>query len=232
MQIKVLFGEVDIVKNSELYVGKNGCYEDHLGNYYSTIKTMCECWGVPRSTVESHIAEGWSLEKSLTCKGSKKVPDKDETVIWLFGEPFPNYNAIDVAYGFSLTTARRHRDDLEAWLKSKELFFIDGKLFRTYGALSREYKLSETTIRHRLRRNWTLSDAVHIPTSNKGRKGNVHRDHLGNTYENMSSMLLHYGLTYGCYYRRRDKGWDLCKILTTPMRHLMVCEPSKIPSKM
>ncbi len=151
----------------KLTISKTGCYIDHLGNYYSTVAGMCRCWGVRLDTFNSRMYKGWGLSKSLTHNNYKKVPDADPSVIWVFGEPFPSYEAIEAVYGYSKSQASKHKDDIEAWLLSRSTFYVDGKLFRTYTALSAEYGIGESTIRRRILLGWPLQDAVHTPVTHR-----------------------------------------------------------------
>lgn len=44
------------------------------------------------------------------------------------------------------------------------------------------------------------------------------KDHLGHTFPDVRSMYLFWGLTEWVYYERKGRGWNLEKILTTPLR--------------
>lgn len=212
-----------------LYEGKNGCCKDHLGNYYISAFTMCDCWGVAYTTFRDRMDRGWSVEKSLTHKNSKTEPDKDKDVVWVFGEPFPSYSAVDRAYGYATSITTRHRDDLEAFLMLRQRFFVDGNLFNKYTELSKEYKIGEETIKARLYRGWSISDAVHKPLDRRGGYSREQQvDHLGNVYESLTEMLLHYGISMSAYHKRRRRGWSLDRILTTPVKNYLCNTPNKV----
>ena len=212
----------------EQYKGKNGCYVDHLGNYYSKVTTMAECWGVQPRALTARISYGYTLEEALmyNCKVDK--PKKDTSVVWVFGEPFPDYRAVDRAYGFVENTLSRHKDDLERYLMELDYYFIDGKLYRTSTALAMAYGLAQSTVYGRLLRGWTLEQAVSSIKGSAGRKPSTYVDHLGNEYDGFYKMLYAYGITTGCYYGRKKKGWSLEQILTTPMKRVMDKEPDRV----
>lgn len=215
-------------KNIEsLYIGKNGCCVDHLGNYYVSIWSMCSAWGTYVDTFLRRISRSKSVKYALTHNNSTESPVKDTGIIWVFGEPFPSYIAIDKAYGYSTSTACRHKDNLEEWLLSNQRFFVDDRLFGTYMELSMEYDISEQTIKERLRSGWSLYDAVHRPIDGRGKPGIICVDHLGNEYSSITDMLLHYKISSSCYYKRLAKGYSLEKILTTPMKVYMTNKPKK-----
>ena len=50
---------------------------------------------------------------------------------------------------------------------------------------------------------------------NKGKKV---KDHLGNEYMSVMDMCIHYHISASTFYNRRNRGWDLEKALTTPMK--------------
>lgn len=43
------------------------------------------------------------------------------------------------------------------------------------------------------------------------------RDHLGHTFTSVESMFLFWGLKEWAYYERKQAGWSLEQILTTPL---------------
>lgn len=43
------------------------------------------------------------------------------------------------------------------------------------------------------------------------------RDHLGHTFTSVESMFLFWGLKEWTYYERKQAGWSLEQILTTPL---------------
>lgn len=219
--------KADCSCSCEQYRDKNGCYMDHLGNYYSSVQKMCDCWEVSYKTFGGRLWLGWSLEKALTYDNARTKPKKDAGVVWVFGLPFQNYNAVDRAYGFDTNTSRKHKDNLEEWLLSEEQFYVDGKLFRTKTALGMEYGLSETTLHYRLKSGWTIEDAVHTPTNGLGRRPRSVTDHLGNRYESINQMVMAYGISYSSYVTRTNRGWGLEKTLTTPMRKVKSKTPTE-----
>ncbi len=50
------------------------------------------------------------------------------------------------------------------------------------------------------------------------RTSKVCTDHKGNQYGSVQEMCEAYGLSYKIYYARKDRNWDLEKILETPVR--------------
>ena len=46
---------------------------------------------------------------------------------------------------------------------------------------------------------------------------NIQTDHLGNTFPSLAEMCKAYGLSTPAYISRKKRGWNLEKILTTPL---------------
>ena len=208
----------------KLYIGKNGCYVDHLGNYYTSLSVMCDAWGAGESTFTRRVKCGWSVEKALTFGGNTTQPKKDENVIWVFGEPFPDYNTIDRVFGFSVGVAITHKDALEEWIAGNQLFLVDGKVFRSYATLAVAYGLTENTVIARLSRGWSLQKTVHTPVNSYTRAQDV-KDHLGNSYPSISAMVRAYGISLSQYRGRMRKGWSLERALTTDGKRYYTHEP-------
>lgn len=116
---------------------------------------------------------------------------------------------------------------------SRGTFFVDDRLFRTASELSITYGIVWSTIRKRLKKGMSLSDAVHTPLVEHHRNGKSTKDHLGNEYDSLGEMLLKYNMTYENYSSRKSAGWDLCRILTTPVNKELMATPEKTinPSK-
>ena len=43
------------------------------------------------------------------------------------------------------------------------------------------------------------------------------KDHLGHTFQSVEAMYLFWGLKEWAYYQRKQAGWSLEQILTTPL---------------
>lgn len=197
--------------------GKNGCCIDHLENYYACFRSMCDCWHICESTVKRRLKSGLSLESALTLRNTTQAPDKDTTVIWVFGEPFPSYRAIDTYYGFSPSVSHQHREDLEGWLLSKSMFYVDGTLYRSISSLAMAYGFTYSCLSHRLHGGMPVQEAVSKPT-NRVVQPKACADHIGNVYDCEADMLVAYGVTPSAYRCRIRKGWSQKEALITPMK--------------
>ncbi len=66
------------------------------------------------------------------------------------------------------------------------------------------------------RRKKAVEEANVVQKSSRTSK--VCTDHKGNQYGSVQEMCEAYGLSYKIYYARKDRNWDLEKILETPVR--------------
>ena len=201
----------------ELYVCKTGCCFDHLGNYYSSLNKMTGAWEIKISTFLYRMEVGWSVEAALTTNSPVVVPPVDDSVVWVFGTPYPSYYAVDVAFGFSKGASSKHGDNIEEWLLSMGACKVDGVDYKSVSEACRQYEISENVVRDRMKNGASLNDALKLPV---GPSYNCKEctDHLGNTYNSIEEMVRFYRIDYSAYKKRRANGWSKERALTTPVR--------------
>lgn len=89
-----------------------------------------------------------------------------------------------------------------------------GKVYKTYSDLAKDYGFSLSYLSSKLSKGISLEEAVN---SYKGHEG-FKVDHLGNKFRSVEEMTDYWGISLKAYNKRRDRGWSLEKILTTPVR--------------
>lgn len=89
-----------------------------------------------------------------------------------------------------------------------------GKVYKTYSDLAKDYGFSLSYLSSKLSKGISLEEAVN---SYKGHE-EFGVDHLGNKFSSVEEMIKHWGISRRAYNKRRDKGWSLERILTTPVR--------------
>lgn len=198
---------------------KNGCFIDHLGNPFVSVRSMCLCWHVLPSTFMSRVKAGHDLKYCLTKDNETVIPDKDKKVIWVFNEPYATYEDIDKAYDLCGRTSYYHKDNLEEWLSlSSNTYSIDGKTYYSMSEVAEAYEMTESCLRHRIEESgMSLWEAVHteLLDTNNGKKC---KDHLGNEYCSKRVMTATYHIAYGIYMCRMRSGWSLKDALTIPVK--------------
>lgn len=79
-------------------------YEDHLGNKFPTIKSMCKHWGIKVTTYNGRIACGWSKEKALTFKEKIVGKNKCKECTDYLGNKYSSFTEMCNKYGIKYDT--------------------------------------------------------------------------------------------------------------------------------
>lgn len=89
-----------------------------------------------------------------------------------------------------------------------------GKFYDSYRSLSEDLGIPYTYIIKNMRTGKTIEDVL----NEYSYKFTKVKDHLGNGFDSLNSMLRYYNMTRGCYLKRLVKGWSLEENLTTPVK--------------
>ena len=198
---------------------RNGCYVDHLGNVFSSLRSMCLCWHIGLATFRSILEYGHNLKDSLTFRNETKFPDVDNNVVWVDGVPYPTHAAVDLALGLAHSRSSRQGDTLGDWLANGDEHIINGVSYTTLEAVAKEYKLTSSCLISRMKRlDMSLEDATHVPLRRRGNHGKSCADHLGNEYSSYVEMALAWDISYAALMNRLHYKWSLEDALTTPVQ--------------
>lgn len=171
------------------------------------------------------IQQGYSLqpiyklgitELSLGCymyknkvyceNGRKPVKTLSRLLSLISGKSQDNMSA--QLKGLGVLTEEKVKD-----LVSEQNFIeFRGRNYSSYSNLAREYGVSHTTLLKRVREGMSLEDIISEYENTKI------VDHLGKEYKTEKEMFTAWGITRNAYAHRRDLGWSLKDILTTPVR--------------
>lgn len=86
--------------------------------------------------------------------------------------------------------------------------------------MARAYSLTYQQFRNRyFLCGWSLERALTTPLRNcqSHKYHNEYIDHLGNKYKTLTIMISKYNISMGTYVHRKSQGWDIERILTTPI---------------
>ena len=98
-----------------------------------------------------------------------------------------------------------------------------GNSFNSIASMCKHYNISRSTYNIRTKLGWSLDAILTTPIRTKSIRGNV-MDHLGNRFKTISDMCEHYGIGVETYRARLKYGWDLERVLTTPVsKHQSYC---------
>ena len=96
-----------------------------------------------------------------------------------------------------------------------------GNEYESKEAMAKAYGFKDyRQIKDRLYRGWTLEQALTIPMGGKNDQWVECADHLGNVYPNKAVLCEAYGITLSAYSTRTKAGWDLERVLTTPLKDI------------
>ena len=170
---------------------------DHLGNIYPSIKEMCIAYAVKDSTYQCRIRNGYTVEEALTGNRKKVVPPSTPKV----------------------SKAVKCKLEKESDTPKKPRNSVTDHLGNEYGStleMCQAYGIRVDTFRYRMKQGSSLEEALtRVPsliTTNI-----PCQDHLGNQYISQTEMARAYGLTKEQFIGRKRSGWDLERILTTPI---------------
>ena len=100
-----------------------------------------------------------------------------------------------------------------------------GNTYASRTEMLKKYNIPNSTFGNRMKRGWSLEQALTIPntdtTAKINKRSNPIQDHLGNWYPNIPAMCAEYGISSKVYWsRKRLLKWPLDKILTTPLQDM------------
>ncbi len=90
-----------------------------------------------------------------------------------------------------------------------------GNTFPTNLAMCKHYNITKNTFDTRIRKGWSLKDALTKPIQKKNESCT---DHLGNTFPSVTTMCEHYHITQRVFYNRIEKGWSVKATRPTPVQ--------------
>jgi len=90
-----------------------------------------------------------------------------------------------------------------------------GNEFGNIGLMLEHYQISKQRYRTRIESGWTLEEAL-TGQGPKREKEKKFTDHKGNKYASIGEMCFHWGIIRFDYYAKKNAGYTLEEILTTP----------------
>ena len=217
----------------EALVGRRNTEQvtDHKGNSFPDINEMCLEYGVQRNTYTRRINNGWTVEEALT--GVKK----DAVIYDHLGNMFLTQKDMCESYGIKLGTFRvrmRNGYTLEEALttpvsksspskgnkpkpvKPKPVTDHLGNEYPGKKEMCQAYGIRVGTFNQRIKSGKSLEEAL-TRTPSMITTNIPCQDHLGNCYNSQVEMARAYGLTKEQFIARKRQGWDVKRILTTPV---------------
>lgn len=196
---------------------------DHLGNCFSSIRLMCEYWGVSEGAFRSRCNAGHSLEEALTGKGIRKSRPKRDICTDHLGRKFSSIKEMCNHWGitpymFNSRYAAGYSIEQcltgEGIANSKANKYIDylGNSFETLREMCDYWGVKSATFHSRYKAGWTLEQCL-IGREDKGNKNGC-KDHLGKYFSSVKQMLVHWGVSEKVFNYRSKAGYSLEQCLT------------------
>lgn len=207
-------------------------YIDSEGNKFKSKAELANFHNMSIRRYNRLINAGYSLEddaKHKFCVGNSHV------VVDPFGRSHRTltkmlkfYDIPESSYVGYLITGKTMKDILEDKMNGKLQRFhtsmspykvVDhlGVTYNTSADMCRHYNITKTGLAHRLLRGYSLEKALTTPTKPSSIQAKAVKDHLGNNYKSITAMCKHYNITRSAYNNRIKNGWNLEKVLTTPL---------------
>ena len=151
---------------------------DHLGNVFSTIREMCNYWGINKSCYIDRVSKGWSKEKALTQKSRKqKIKDLGDCTDHL-GNTFNSiremcdyWGITDTTYHFRLKQGYTKEESLTGNYISKALLSnlpeeerTDhlGNVYISISDMCKKYNCDKALFYNRRKLGWSIIEALGV----------------------------------------------------------------------
>ena len=190
------------------------------GQKYTCIEQMCTEWGITREEYCTNIKLGLSMKDALTTHPEKTAFFGKTKCHDHLGKEYDSFSAMCKHYGVSKDTFRG-RIELGWTLKeiltnpkrrtpSKPCYDHLGNYYERLSDMLEEYGVSNTTYNTRLKRGWTLEEAL----LGKGEHRNKNIGPDGTVYPSDFIMCRMNNLETATYYARvKRMKWPLERIL-------------------
>lgn len=202
-------------------------YKDHLGQEYSSIRKMCDAYGINISTFDSRMRRGMSLQDALT-KGICKNERNSKACKDHLGNCYSSTTSMCKAYGIDVSAYRSRirngwnkEDALTKGVdKTKDNTPIKcedhlGNKYKSISKMCEAYGIDRGVYMRRIKEGMSIEDALtkNIIHHRYGFKNKVCMDHLGNEYRSISEMCSFYRISEDAYYSMLIHGYSIGEAL-------------------
>lgn len=193
---------------------------DHLGNRYSSVKEMCDKYGISVDIYRQRLKSGMALEEIF----------KDVKTSWSdatdhLGNKFANIPEMCKYWNISVAAyCSRIRKGWSIKLalttpvkKCSKIYEVKDHLGNTYqskSVMAEQWGISYVALRQRLKQGWTLEKALTTPECARVPRSRVVTDHLGNEFKSNAEMCRYWGISLSAFSYRIKHGMSLELTLT------------------
>jgi hypothetical protein len=177
---------------------------DHLGNKWKTKKEMIKHYGINCKTYYCRIEKGWTLKDALTIKAGEKLGAMKRCKDHL-GNEFKSVDEMCRYYSISYRAFRGRID--KGWSLEKALTaevnsrgpsrIVDylGNEYSSRAEMCMAYNILPDTFAARIKKGWSVEDALTKPVIHRFKKDKKWIDHKGREFNSFSEMCYYNGTT-------------------------------------
>lgn len=227
---------MDALKGGNI-LAKKEC-TDHLGNMYSSIGDMCNTYGIKISTFYSRLQRGYTLQDALTERrwnhcccdhNGKQYPSFEDMCLYYNQGKKLVINRLHNGWSLedALTIPKRQRFNENSPKNKKKKMCIDheNRCFKNMTQMCKYWGVTRELYKDRIRRGWTIKDALTIPKGEYSPTFIESTDHTGRKFKTFSDMCKAYDISTNTVKDRLRRGWNLKIALTTPpARKIVPCK--------
>ena len=196
------------------------------GVEYPSISAMCEAYGASESRYRYRVKAGWTIEKALSVKehGNGKETTCPK------GVEYRSFSAMCKAYkvnrkvvesrmnmGFTLeeVLAQLKNNHIKTRKRGKCEDHL-GQVFSSVTEMCAHWSVVDSTYFCRLRKGYSVEDALTLKGKGHSRAPKPTVDHLGTLFPSETKMCAHWNISVKTYNADLLKGLSLEEILTKP----------------
>lgn len=193
------------------------------GKTYPSFNAACRHYGVLPQTVQSRMERYHvSAEDALLGNYTSDNPRAPKSYIWN-GETYVGIGVLAEAMGVNRITLGAHlsagETPEEAYVAILEntTFSFEGKTYGSLAEAAQVFGVTPNAVRSRLRKKWSLSDALKTPLMQRGEQARKPVVVDGVPYDSLGDAADAFDIASDTVSARLSSGWDLERALKTPV---------------
>ena len=199
---------------------------DHDNNEFSSIKGMCQHWGISISAYNNRIRLGWTQEAALTTPISQKsalckpVVDHEYNQFSSIKGMCKHWNIPCSTYNNRLNLGWSLKRTLTTPVKKKLRTVTDHKEneYPSVTAMCKYWKIPKSVYIGRIKLGWSQADALTMPVGSQIPNAKSITDHKGNQFPSIQKMCKYWHIDKSIYRGRIKLGWSMEDALTKPIK--------------
>ncbi len=194
------------------------------GKEYSSESELARVYGIKITTFSYRLKEGWTIDEAL---GVVKRQHGRSVPIRYGGKEYSSKSELARAYGTNIKTFSYRLkkgwtiDEALGVVKRQhgngKLIRYDGKEYLSKSELARVYGINITTFSSRLKKGWTIDEALGV-VENPQHGRSIPIRYGGKEYVSRAELARVYGINIMTFSYRLKKGWTMDEALGVAKR--------------